>query len=297
MDFTGASAGGLRTRVGFSLMGRSLWTLQARMCPTIGARLRLLFVYAILAMHGLTGYPRQPRVRRLRIRAAGRDRDWWVADPMEVAALWTVFVGGEYGDYLPPDPRVIVDAGANIGSATLWFRERFPDAQVIALEPNPQAFERLRRNFADDPNVQLVNAALADSDRKASFAMQATTTLQGRLQSGGAGAGVVEVDALTIDTVADRFAQNARIDLLKLNIEGAEWEVLDGSMANVGTVTMEIHEPVPGDRDPDAVLQDVSEREGFELRQGFSQTLAPRKLRWLVRPEAAQLEAEPLRAP
>src|ERR1700738_292386 len=120
-------------------MGRSLWTLQARVCPDGRARSRLLLVYTILVIAALSGRVAKT-TRRLRIRAAGRDRDWWVADPMEVAALWTVFVGCEYGDYLPARaPRLIVDAGANVGSATLWFRERFPDAHVVALEPNPQA--------------------------------------------------------------------------------------------------------------------------------------------------------------
>jgi FkbM family methyltransferase len=219
---------------------------------------------------------------------------------MEVAALWTVFVAGEYGDWLPAHPRLIVDAGANVGSATLWFRERFPDARVVALEPNPQAFERLQRNVGDDPNVEVVNAALADSDGKASFALESMTTLQGKLQdrdgTGVDGAGVVEVDALTLDTVRERFAAGAPIDVLKLNIEGAEWPVLAGSLTNVGTIAMEIHEPVPGDRDPDTVLREVGEREGFELRQGYSQTLAPRHLRWLVRTEVAEREPEALRA-
>jgi FkbM family methyltransferase len=265
-------------------MGRSLWTLQARMCPDPGARLRLLLVYAVLVLAAFSGRLARIRARRLRIRAAGRDRDWWVADPMEVAALWTVFVGGEYGDYLPDQPpRLIVDAGANVGSATLWFRERFPEARVIAIEPNPEAFERLQRNVGDDPNVDVVNAALADSDGKASFALASRTSLQGRLGGGTNGAGVLEVDALTLGTVSERFAAGARIDLLKLNIEGAEWPVLARPLANVGTIAMEVHEPVPGNRDPDAVLREIAEREGFELREGYSQTLAPRNLRWLVR--------------
>jgi FkbM family methyltransferase len=279
--------GYLRKHVGFSLMGRSLWTLQARLCPTVGARLRLLFVYGILVINALGGRSTKQRTRRLRIHAAGRDRDWWVADPMEVAALWTVFVGGEYGDFLPAQPpQLVVDAGANVGSATLWFRERFPEARVIAIEPNPDAFARLKSNVGDDPNIHVVNAALSDSDGRASFALESATSLQGRLQDhDGPGGGMVDVDALTLGTVRARFAHGAEIDLLKLNIEGAEWPILAGPMAGVGTVAMEIHEPVPGDRDPDEVLREVAQRGGFELREGYSQTLAPRSLRWLVRTE------------
>jgi FkbM family methyltransferase len=286
--------GYLRRHVGFALMGRSLWALQAKLCPNLGARIRLLSIYALLVIKALGRRPSKPRPHRLRIRAAGRDRDWWVADPMELAALSEVFVAGEYGDWLPEHPRLIVDAGANVGSATLWFRERFPDVRVIAIEPNPQAFERLRRNVGDEPNVELVNAALAGSDGKAFFTGEPMTPV-GRLQDHD-GPGVFEVDALTLETVRDRFAAGARIDLLKLDVEGAEWRVLDGPLTDVGTIAMEIHEPVPGDRDPDAVLREVAAREGFELREGYSNTTAPENLRWLVRTAVAEAEPEPLKA-
>lgn len=288
MHLARAVRGLLRKGIHFSLMGRSLWGLQARLCPAPGASLRLLFIYGVLIVGALSS--RKPRARRLRIRAAGRDRDWWVADPMEVAALWTVFVAGEYGDWLPQRPRFIVDAGANVGSATLWFRERFPDARIVALEPNPSAFERLRRNLGDEPNVRLVNAALADRDGRASFALAASTSLQGRLQD-LRGAGAIEVDVLTLATVRGRYTAEAPIDLLKLNIEGAEWPVLAGSLTGLGTVVLEIHEPVPGDGGPDAALRDVAKREGFELRQGYSQALGAENLRWLVRPKLAEMPA------
>jgi FkbM family methyltransferase len=282
----------LRKRVGFALMGRSLWTLQARMCPDLGARLRLIYVYGVLVLRALSGRPPASRARRLRIRAAGRDRDWWVADPMEVAALAEVFVDGEYGDYLPGEPpRLILDAGANVGSATLWFRERFPEARVVAIEPNPRAFERLRRNVGDEPNVELVNAALSDSDGKAFFGGEEMTPV-GRLQD-RSGPGVVEVGTLTLATVRERFAAGAPIDVFKLDVEGAEWAVLAGPLTDIGVIAIEIHEPVPGGRDPDAVLRAVGEREGFELRQGYSNTTAD-NLRWLVRAGVAEKEPQPL---
>jgi FkbM family methyltransferase len=214
---------------------------------------------------------------------------------MEVAALCEVFVGGEYGDFLPAQPRLIVDAGANVGSATLWFRERLPDARVIAIEPNPHAFDRLRRNVGGDPNVELVNAALSDTDGKAYFTCQPMTPV-GHLEDHG-GPGVVEVDTLTLQTVRDRFADSAQIDFLKLDVEGAEWRVLAGPLTNVATIAIEIHEPVPGGQDPDLVLSEIAGRGGFELRQGYSSTAAPEKLRWLVRIEVAERESEPLSAP
>jgi FkbM family methyltransferase len=271
----------LRTHINFALMGRSLLVLQARMCPSVGARLRLMLVYAGLVANALLPWTGRSRTRRLRIRVGGRERDWWVADPMEVAALSEVFVAGEYSDWLPDEaPSLIVDAGANIGSATLWFRERFPNARIIAIEPNPHAFSRLERNVGGDSNVQLVNAALAATDGTGFFACEPMTPV-GRLQAHD-GPDVVSVEALTLATIRERYADGARIDMLKLDVEGTEWPVLEGPLTNIGTIAMEIHDPVPGNRDPDAVLSEVAAREGFELRQGISETAAPEKLRWLV---------------
>jgi len=286
----------LRRHIDFSLMGRSLWTFQTRLCPTWSARLRLIGVYAILVVAAFAGRLGATRTRKLRIHAAGRDRDWWVGDPMEVAALWTVFVGGEYGDWLPASsPSVIVDAGANVGSASLWFRERFPEATVIAVEPNPTAFERLRRNLGHEPNVHLINAALGGQDGRATFALASATSLQGRLQEQPPG-DAFEVDVISVATIRERYAAGGEIDLLKLNIEGAEWQVLGEPLTGVGTIVMEIHEPVPEERDPDGVLTEIADREGFELRQGYSQTLAPRKLRWLIPTHASEKEPRPVGA-
>jgi FkbM family methyltransferase len=263
-------------------MGRSLWELQAKLCPGLAARARLLLVYAVLVLRALLLRSESPKPYRVRIRAAGRTRDWWVADPMEVAALHEVFIAGEYGDWLPTEqPRLILDAGANVGSATLWFRDRFPEARVIAVEPNPRAFERLQRNVGGEQNVQLVNAALAGNDGKAFFGGQPMTPVGHLLDQPAPGA--VEVDTFTLETLRKRFAAGEQIELFKLDVEGAEWQVLSGSLADIGAIAIEVHDPVPGGRSPDAFLSEVASREGFELRHGYTATAAPENLRWLVR--------------
>ena len=55
---------------------------------------------------------------------------------------------------------VIVDAGANIGAASLWFGKIYPEARIVAIEPDPSSAALLRRNVADLPNVTVLEAAI-----------------------------------------------------------------------------------------------------------------------------------------
>ena len=55
---------------------------------------------------------------------------------------------------------VIIDGGANVGYAALHFAERFPQATIIAVEPNPETFEILKANCARHSQIRTVFGAL-----------------------------------------------------------------------------------------------------------------------------------------
>ncbi|MBK6790779.1 MAG: FkbM family methyltransferase [Betaproteobacteria bacterium] len=57
-------------------------------------------------------------------------------------------------------PRGIVDAGAHIGLATVYLATRFPQATIVALEPEPSNYRLLCKNVASLKNVVTVNAGL-----------------------------------------------------------------------------------------------------------------------------------------
>jgi FkbM family methyltransferase len=271
---------------GAPVMGSSLLELR-RLCPGLLAYMRLVIVYFTLLRDGRPGRPRPITSRRLRLKLLGAPHDWWVADAGEIGALWEVFIAGQYATWAPPDAQLVVDVGANVGTATAWLRRRYPRARIVAVEPNPGAVARLRRNMARDPRVEVVEAALSDHDGVAHFE-QGAWTMRGQLVDEGG----LEVRALTLRTLRERL-DGARIDLLKLDTEGGEWRVLGESLADVGTVALEIHEPTPDGRAPDAILDDVAEREGLELRSGASASI-----RWLLqgRPDRQRRVASELHA-
>lgn len=60
----------------------------------------------------------------------------------------------------PKSPRVIVDAGANIGLTSVFYANKHPGAKIFAIEPEPSNFELLKKNTASYTNVVRIQAAL-----------------------------------------------------------------------------------------------------------------------------------------
>lgn len=158
---------------------------------------------------------------------------------------------------------VIIDGGANIGIAVLWWMARWPKAKVIAFEPDPFVFEALQHNSRYLASPELHRAALS------------TTALGSRFLAKGSDAGRLGDDeessdlALTVPTVnlGDVLDGLDRVDLLKLDIEGAETEVLMDAESHLGCVDrifVEYHS-FAGRRQTLAELLELLRRSGFRI--------------------------------
>jgi FkbM family methyltransferase len=164
----------------------------------------------------------------------------------DIHCVEQVFLAKEYEVPFPGTPRVIVDAGANIGMATLYFARKFPDAKVIAIEPEPSNFALLKMNCAGLENVTLIEGALwptpgtliIEDEYAEKWGMRVTDAIS---MPGRAGS----VSTITIPEILKRF-EIAEIDLLKLDIEGSERDLFLGSPQNwltrVGMIAIELHD-------------------------------------------------------
>jgi FkbM family methyltransferase len=115
-------------------------------------------------------------------------------------------------------PRVIIDGGAHIGCATVDFAQRYPTATIVAVEANRDNFELLQENTRAYRNVRCVHGAIWPRREGVHIANPDGDTWAFRCEGGGDLAG---------HTIGDLLGQIGadRLDILKLDIEGAEREV------------------------------------------------------------------------
>lgn len=109
---------------------------------------------------------------------------------------------------------VIVDAGANIGAAARWFRQQYPDAAVVAIEPDPANVTMLRTNVADT-DIHVLDAAIGS---EAGFATLLHNGGSWAVQTERASSGmrIVTVDQAIADIPA------GELFIVKIDIEGFE---------------------------------------------------------------------------
>lgn len=163
-----------------------------------------------------------------------------------------IFGRNDYYVELKSDSPVIVDAGAYIGDTTLYFKQLYPSARVIALEPFPHSFEMLKKNVEENQltGVELVQAALAPKTGEVSLHADISGhdwfTTVSYLQSGWDKRQKTKEIKVRGVTLAEVVA--GPIDLLKMDIEGMEVSVLKslvGELPRIKNIIAEVH-PVGG---------------------------------------------------
>lgn len=160
-----------------------------------------------------------------------------------------IFSLDEYAIDLPFEPAVILDCGANVGFASLYFASRYPSARIYALEPDPGTFRRLEANTLDADNVVAIARALAAQDGAIPF-FSSPASVSSSLTRRSSDQREISVDAVSLGSLMGSLGLTA-VDVLKLDIEGAEFSVLENAgeaLRAVGAVVAEIHYDL-GERD------------------------------------------------
>lgn len=149
----------------------------------------------------------------------------------------------------------IVDAGANIGSSTVYLKAVFPAATIISIEPEADNFAMLQKNVAANhfENVHCLQAGLWNKDAllqvQEGFRGDKERELSFYVTEVAADAPGNKICGLTLENIMNRFSFT-QVDILKIDIEGAErylFSSLDASrefLQHVKILAIEVHEEV-----------------------------------------------------
>jgi FkbM family methyltransferase len=157
-------------------------------------------------------------------------RRFFYEAPQELLhGLQEIFVEGVYRHALSNNPTII-DCGANIGLSVLYFKRQFPAATIIAFEPDPQNYALLQKNIESFQlqDIECNQAAVWVENTKITFAAK---------KGMASGISIAESEnCIEVAAVRLKDYLNQKIDFLKIDIEGAEWEVLKDCASNLKNV-------------------------------------------------------------
>ena len=134
-------------------------------------------------------------------------------------------------------PR-IVDCGANYGLAALYFKSKFPNAHVRAVEADPEIFYLLSTNLAQRhfSDLELIHAAINTTGERVEFHCEGADS--GRIYPLAQSSRSTQVDGIKLEALLDQ-----PVHFLKMDIEGAEAECLcqTRTLENVEQMFVEYH--------------------------------------------------------
>jgi len=164
----------------------------------------------------------------------------------DVFTLAEIFHEQQYVVRSPvPDAPVIVDAGANVGLTSLWLAGRYPGAVLHAFEPEEENFRLLEHNLRGLEGASALRMAVGGADGEILLgisehgAMHSTSDTTGSVRT-------VPVRCVRLESYMEEQAMRT-VDILKLDVEGAELDVLHGlgdRIKDIGIIVGEVHERV-----------------------------------------------------
>lgn len=179
---------------------------------------------------------------RRRLRELGRDlplsdlwRSEWLVHEAEISGL-ALFPPGHW-----PGLRYVVDVGANVGQWANALLDLISPEKLIMIEPGPASFARLREQFGNQPNVELHNVAVGETNGVTTLRVTRDSTgasvlpprveMRDLIGSNWAVEAEVECPMRTLDSL---LAGLPEISLLKIDVQGYEKEALSGAAQILG---------------------------------------------------------------
>ncbi len=179
-----------------------------------------------------------PRYQRCVVDLLGQP--FVVPDGVSFYYSYREIFGDEIYRFHASHPRpVVVDCGANIGTSVLYFKSIYPECSITAVEADPRIFSILQANLAPHrlQDVTLLNKALSHEKDSVSFHREGADA--GRIH----GLGEACKESMQVETVQLDDLIGEQVDFLKIDVEGAETDVICASekLRRVSSMFVEYH--------------------------------------------------------
>jgi FkbM family methyltransferase len=161
------------------------------------------------------------------------------------AIFFQVFYEKQYDLYGVNFPEVtkIIDGGANIGCASVYFSVRFPKAEILAIEPEENNFSLLKKNVEPYENVSCVQAGIWNKNEHLSIANPEGGAAEYMFENNAESKNMI--NGMTIRSLLN-LKNWSNVDIIKLDIEGAEKEVFSAEdlswLNNTKLLIIELHD-------------------------------------------------------
>ena len=231
------------------------------------------------------------KIQRISFRAGtGKPWDIYIRDNGQDAPMLVEFFRNDRLArlrQLEPKPKVIYDLGANIGIASLSLAAQCPEARIYGFEPIPANYEICSQNYLNLTNAQALNCAVGPSSGRMNF--EVTDDPRGGHLSGNSSpksANSIKRIEVVVWSVADLVEVKglAPPDFLKVDVEGAEADVLNGLgiyAKGIKQMHIETHSIALRDKCVDWLVHN-----GFQIEEEFRYTADLGAL-WAKRLEAS----------
>jgi FkbM family methyltransferase len=175
-----------------------------------------------------------------------------------LSSLDEIFVGQIYKFQTENVNPVIIDCGANIGLATLYFKMNFPHATVIAFEPDPNIFSLMKENIENYGfnDVIFKNEALSIQDSIINFRLEGGHS--GMIVQSENDKNCIKVKSTRLKTVLQQYSE---ITFLKIDIEGHERHLISDiteELKRVKYLFLEYHSFLNENQNLDEILKCIS---------------------------------------
>lgn len=172
---------------------------------------------------------------------------------------------------------LIIDCGANIGMSIIFFKLLYPESDVIAFEPDGNVFNALKNNIAafDFKNVELHHKAVWSSETELQFLAEGSWS--GRLLKPEDSGNII-----TVKTARLKDYLNRKVDFLKIDVEGAETEIMRDCAAELKAVENLFLEYHSHSKEKQTLQEILSILQNAGFRYHIKEA-APRKKPFLVR--------------